>query len=222
MNSAVIQLLVLAGVAVFMILKLKDVLGTRDGFEKPPRSLPGHASEAEKNRAKFEVIDGGPDRDITDHVGEDSDAAQALAKMKKAEPSFSVSEFLSGASGAYEMILMAFERGDLDQVRGFVSDEVYDAFNSVVQQRTEEGITIEAEFIGVREMSLNGASFDDETGTGEVSVRFLCELTSVVRDKGGDVIEGDASHAKRQKDTWTFARVMGADDPNWQLVATAE
>lgn len=220
MNSPLLQLLVLAGIAIFLILRLRNVLGTREGFEKPPLQRPGEASPAE--RRGFEVIEGGPDRDITDHVEEGSDAAEALAEMKRVEPSFSLSEFLQGARGAYEMILMGFERGDLAAIKPFLSEEVYETFAEVVEAREAQGLTIEAEFAGIREMSVADAEFDKGTNMAEVSVRFIGELTSVVRDSAGDIVEGSATKPKRQKDVWTFARKMGADDPNWQLVATGE
>ena len=220
MSSALIQILVLAGIAVFLILRLKSVLGTREGFEKPP--VPLQDSSGRSSRPDFEVIEGGPDRDITDHVDEKSAAAEALAKMKGADSSFNVGEFLQGARGAYEMILMGFENGDLDELKTFLDDDVYESFATVIDARQEQGLTIEAEFRGVREMSLVAAEFDPETSEGEVSIRFVGELTSVVRDKGGDIVEGHPSEVKRQKDIWTFARVMGSNDPNWRLVATGE
>lgn len=220
MNSPILQLLVLAGIAVFLVLRLRSVLGTREGFEKPPAPAP--ADDRRRAAHDFEVIEGGPDHDIIDHVAEDSDAARALAQMKRIEPSFSVSEFLSGARGAYEMILMGFERGDIAGLRTFLADDVYDTFAEVVEQREQQGLTIEAEFVGVRELTLADASYDDASGLAEVTVRFVGELTSVVKDANGEVIEGSATAVKRQKDIWTFARTMGADDPNWQLVATDE
>lgn len=222
MSSAVIQLLVLAGVAVFLVLKLRNVLGTRDGFEKPRVTAAGQDGASTRGRPDFAVIEGGPDRDITDHVAEGSAAADALAAMKSAEPSFNVTDFLGGAKGAYEMILMAFENGDIDSVRPFLSDDVAEAFDSVVTSRKAEGLTIEANFVGVREVALQDARFDADSGEGELVVKFVGELTSVVRDKGGDIVEGNPTEIKRQRDVWTFARVMGSDDPNWQLVATGE
>ncbi|MCL4065953.1 Tim44/TimA family putative adaptor protein [Pseudomonas sp. GX19020] len=219
MNSMLIQLLVLAGVAIFLVLKLRSVLGTRDGFEKPP--LPLEDAQAPVKR-DFEVIEGGPDRDITDHVAEGSDAAKALAGMKKAEPSFALTPFLSGARQAYEMILMAFERGDLDPIRDFLGDEVEASFTEVIQAREARGLTVEANFVGLKEMALQEATFDRVSGFAELTVRFVGELTSVVRDKDGTVIEGDAKAVKRQRDVWVFARKMGSDDPNWQLVATGD
>lgn len=219
MNSSLIQLLVLAGIAVFLILKLKSVLGTREGFEKPPLPLDNPRPGP---RRDFEVIEGGPDRDITDHVADGSDAAKALAGMKMAEPGFSVNQFLQGARGAYEMILMAFENGDIEKIRPFLSAEVFDSFAAAVRARDEQGLTVTATFVGLRELALHDATFDRNTREGEISVRFTGELTSVVRNKAGEIVEGSPSEVKRQRDVWTFARTMGAADPNWQLVATGD
>jgi len=219
MNSPTIQLLVLAGIALFLIIKLKSVLGTREGFEKPPTQESGILSG--NSRPQLEVIEGGPDRDITDHVEEGSDMAKTLAAMKKADPRFSVSEFLQGARGAYEMILMAFERGQLDSIVPFLSEDVFEAFSEVVDAREAQGLTVEANFIGVRETSLVGAEFDESTRVAEITVKFIGELNTIVRDRAGDIVEGGKNEVKRQKDIWTFARTMGSDDPNWKLVATA-
>ncbi|MCA3445880.1 MAG: Tim44 domain-containing protein [Rhodobacter sp.] len=220
MGTSVIQLLVLAGVAIFLIFKLRSVLGTREGFEKPP--LPLEDAQARPARRDFEVIEGGPDRDIVDHVAEGSAAAKSLAAMKLAEPSFSVSEFLTGARSAYEMILMAFEKGDLTGIRPFLSQDVFATFTEVVEAREREGLTIESHFVGLRELVLQNATFDRDSKEGEITVRFVAELTSVVRNKAGEVVEGSPTAIKRQRDLWTFARRMGVDDPNWQLVATGD
>lgn len=217
MSSAVIQLLVLAAIAVFLILRLKNVLGTREGFEKPTLPTPGGSAGS---RRGFDVIEGGIDADITDHVPDGSAAAKALAAMKLAEPGFGVGEFLHGARGAYEMILMAYERGTLDDVVPFISRDVYEALNTVVEARERDGLTVESSFVGVREIDLVAAEFDRDSAEAEISVRFVGELTSVVRNAAGEVVEGSATEVRRQKDVWTFARRMGGNDPNWQLVAT--
>jgi len=171
-------------------------------------------------RKGFEVIEGGPDRDITDHVEAGTPTAKALTAMKAAEPAFSVSEFLGGARGAYEMIVMAFERGKLDSIKGFLAPEVFETFEAAVATREEQGLTVESNFVGIRELALHDASFID--GEGEVAVRFVAELTSVVRNKQGEVVEGSPTTIKRQRDIWTFSRQMGSNDPNWLLVATGD
>ena len=217
MNSPLIQLLVLAGIAVFLILRLKNVLGTREGFEKPP--LPNPAARRSTGPA-LEVIDGGPDLDIADHVDVDSDTGKALAAMKRIEPSFNVSDFLQGARGAYEMIVMGYERGELAEIQPFMSEDIYESFVDGVAAREDQGLTIEANFIGVRELQLVDATLDPDTNEAEIAIRFVAELTSAVRDSAGEIIEGSLTDVKKQKDTWAFARIMGSEDPNWLLVST--
>ncbi len=219
MNASTIQLLVLAGIAIFLFLKLRSVLGTRDGFEKPPLPLEDVRPRA---RRDFEVIEGGPDRDITDLVPEGSPAAKALAAMKTAEPGFSVGTFLQGARGAYEMILMAFDKGEMDRIQPFLASDVFDTFSEAVAAREKGGLRIESTFVGLREMVLHDATFDSATREADISVRFLGEMTSLVRNSAGEVVEGSPTEIKKQRDVWTFSRKMGANDPNWHLSATGD
>jgi predicted lipid-binding transport protein (Tim44 family) len=140
--------------------------------------------------------------------------------MKRLEPSFGVGDFIGGARGAYEMIVMGYENGDLAEIQPFLSEEIYESFVDGVAAREDQGLTIEANFIGVREMRLSNATLDKDTNEAEITIRFVAELTSAVRDKGGDIVEGSLTEIKKQKDTWSFARIMGSDDPNWLLVST--
>ena len=219
MNSPVLQLLVLAGIAIFLILRLRNVLGTREGFEKP-KVPPTQTSR--RHTPDLEVIEGGPDPDVTDYVDADTDVGKALTTMKSADRSFNVREFLRGARGAYEMILTAFEKGDLDKIKPFLSSDVYDAFASVVEAREKEGLSIDFKFIGISETKLIDANFDETTKNAEISIKFLSESTSAVYDINGDLKEGSLTDVKKQRDVWTFGQTMGTGDPNWFLVATGE
>ena len=197
MSNPLLQLLVLAGIAIFLILRLRNVLGTRDGFEPPQVDQPA------RQPARFEVIEGSAeevDHDVLDHAEAGSSTAKALAAMKRQDRSF--------------------ERGDLSEVRPFLSDPVADAFQSVIDQRTAQGQTVQAQYLGTRDTALASAEFDPSTGMAEISVRFVGELIAATRNAEGDVVEGDPKTPRKQKDLWTFARTMGQDDPNWQLVAT--
>ncbi|MEK9839651.1 MAG: Tim44/TimA family putative adaptor protein [Paracoccaceae bacterium] len=217
MNPALIELIILAGIAVFLFLRLRSVLGTREGFEKP-RMQP--KNEAPKR--DFKVIDGGEDKDITDNVDKNSKSAEALKLIKSEDENFTVNEFLSGARSAYEWILMSFEKNEIDEIRELLSEEVAEAFDAVVDQRVSQGLTIEAEFIGIREMKLVEATYSSNTKTAEISVSFVGEMTSVVKNSSGEIVEGDSKQIKRQKDTWTFSKDIKSSNPNWLLVATGE
>lgn len=215
MSSAPIQLIVLAGIAIFLILKLRSVLGTRDGYE-PPVITPGASPVG-----SAQVIEGSLDHDIIDNASDDA-SRSALAAMKAVEPGFSVTEFLKGARGAYEMILMAFDKGEIDRIRPFVGDEVEASFDAAVADRAARGLTVTSSFAGVRDMTLESAEFNPVTKRAEISVRFTGELIRAVRDASGTVVEGNATAIQRQHDVWSFARPMGAGDPNWQLTATSD
>ena len=217
MNPALIELIILAGIAVFLFLRLRSVLGTREGFEKPRMQ-----SKNDAPKRDFKVIDGGEDKDITDNVDENSKSAEALKLIKSEDENFTVNEFLSGARSAYEWILMSFEKNEIDEIRELLSEEVAEAFDAVVDQRVSQGLTIEAEFIGIREMKLVEATYSSNTKTAEISVSFVGEMTSVVKNSSGEIVEGDSKQIKRQKDTWTFSKHIKSSNPNWLLVATGE
>ncbi len=215
MSSVPIQLIVLAGIAIFLILKLRSVLGTREGFEKttPAPSL--------RSVPTGEVIDGSLDHDIIDNVADDA-SRSALAAMKAIERNFSVTDFLKGARSAYEMILMAFDKGEIDRIRPFVGDEVEASFDAAVADRAKRGLSVSSTFVGVGELALAQAEYNPATKRAEISVRFMGELIRAVRDASGTVVEGNATAIQRQRETWTFSRLMGAGDPNWQLTATSD
>ena len=217
MNPALIKLIILAGIAVFLFLRLRSVLGTREGFEKPRMQPKNDAPKRD-----FKVIDGGEDKDITDNVDKNSKSAEALKVIKAEDENFTVNEFLSGARSAYEWILMSFEKNEIDEIRELLSEEVAEAFDAVVDQRVSQGLTIEAEFIGIREMKLVEATYSSNTKTAEISVSFVGEMTSVVKNSSGEIVEGDPKQIKRQKDTWTFSKDIKSSNPNWLLVATGE
>ena len=217
MNPALIELIILAGIAVFLFLRLRSVLGTREGFEKPRMQPKNDAPKRD-----FKVIDGGEDKDITDNVDKNSKSAEALKLIKSEDENFTVNGFLSGARSAYEWILMSFEKNEIDEIRELLSEEVAEAFDAVVDQRVSQGLTIEAEFIGIREMKLVEATYSSNTKTAEISVSFVGEMTSVVKNSSGEIVEGDSKQIKRQKDTWTFSKDIKSSNPNWLLVATGE
>ncbi len=219
MGSQMIQVIVLAGIALFLVLRLRNVLGTRAGYEKPTETAA--PAPAHRRDRSFEVIEGGTsDPDIADFIDADSEPGRALAEMKRVDRDFSVSDFSHGSRQAYEMILMAYENGDLETLSQYLSPEVYQPFADAIEARRAKGYTVEANFAGVREVKLLDARFDPATNEGDITMRFKGELTSVVRDPEGRVVEGDPREIRQQTDLWTFTRNMASDNPNWQLTGT--
>ncbi len=219
MGSQMIQIIILAGIALFLILRLRNVLGTREGFEKPQEMTP--PAPTRRRDRPFDVIEGGSaDPDIADVTDPESATGKALAEMKRVDRDFNVAEFSHGARAAYEMIVMGYESGDLESLRQYLSPEVYDSFAVAVEARKAKGYTVEASFAGVREVKLVEARFDPASNEGDITMRFVGELTSVVRNPEGRIVEGAPNELKQQKDVWTFTRDMASDNPNWLLTGT--
>lgn len=219
MSEKMIELLILFAIAAFVLFKLKSVIGTRTGYEAPPdlrRGVPGAGPPAGPAPS--------PEEDDGDDTGRPlpDGAAAALAAMRRAEPDFSLPEFLNGARSAYEMILMAYESGDRATLKGLLTPDVYAAFESVIAEREAKGLKVEARFVGVRDVRLERAEFDTHDAEADLTLRFVGELITAVRDPENRVVEGDPSEVRRQTDIWTFSRRMGARDPNWLLSATGE
>jgi predicted lipid-binding transport protein (Tim44 family) len=224
MPTGVIELIILAGIAVFLLLRLRGVLGTRTGLEEQQATRVSRPEPVRPARAgpPPAADEGVIDPDSATVAGGDDAIGAALAAMRRAEAGFLPSEWLGGARQAFEMILMAFEHGDLKPVERFLAPDVRDGFAEAIAERQREGLTVEARFVGVREARIADARFDLESREAEIAVRFTGELISVVRDAAGRVVEGDPNDVRRETDVWTFARRMGAGDPNWTLVATGE
>lgn len=210
-DGGMVTLLILAAITVFLVFKLKDVLGTKTGHEKPPNAV--MRQKTDQAPAPVEVEDRPP--------LDDKDPKSAVfAKMQAVEPDFSPTVFANGARQAYEMLLMAFENGDKATLQKFLSPDVYQGFAQVIDERANEGLTVDARFVGLRESDIVSAIFDEEDQVAEIEMKFVGELVTVVRDKEHRIVEGDPNEIRREYDQWTFGRKMGSSDPNWLLIAT--
>ena len=129
-------------------------------------------------------------------------------------------EFLSGAREAYEMILVAFKSGDISSVKTLLSEDVKEAFLKDIENRKIKGLKTNLTFGGIRALTIVDADFDQSSSEVEITIRFLSDLTIVVKNDKGNIVEGSENDIKVQKDVWTFGRTLTSKNPNWSLIAT--
>ena len=108
----------------------------------------------------------------------------------------------------------------MKKLKNLLSDEVFKSFEQVVLEREKKELTVEASFVGMREIRLKEAKFEEKEKTAQIQMLFKCEMIVAVKDKEGKIIEGSLDKIKKQNDTWTFSREMGSSNPNWQLIKT--
>jgi predicted lipid-binding transport protein (Tim44 family) len=215
-------------IAVVIFMRLGSVLGRRTGNEPSPfdqRVKTPQAGARNDNvvalppRDRTPAPSAAPDLEpLARHAAPGTPLHDGLVAIAKADPSFDPEHFLSGAKVAYEMVVTAFAEGDRATLKNLLSPEVYDGFLSAIADRERRQNRSELTFVGMEEARITAAEFAGRTA--RVSVRFVAELISVTRDKGGSVVEGDATEVQTIRDAWTFARDVESRDPNWKLVAT--
>ncbi|GEO86587.1 MULTISPECIES: Tim44/TimA family putative adaptor protein [Alphaproteobacteria] len=213
--------------AVLIFLQLRSVLGRRTGNEKPPFDPYSPRDLAKGPGSDDSKVVTLPKRD---DAGDESFAAidafakpdtalnSALRELVQHDPSFNPKEFLNGARMAYEMIVMAFADGDRKTLKGLLSREVFEGFESVIADRESRGEVVKSTFVGIEKAEITQAVVRDNEE--QITVRILCQLISATFDKAGTLIDGDAEQVTEVNDLWTFARDIRSRDPNWKLVAT--
>ena len=215
-----LQIFILAAVAIFLFWRLRAVLGSRDGFEKNIKDIKTSKKVIKSPDIIEEPSKAGPDDDIFDYVEENSKSAGVFKKMKGFDTDFSVNKFVSGAKMAYEIIIMAFENGDIEKLGTLLEQKVLKSFKTVIEKRKKDGLVIEAKFIGMRDIRIIDASFSEKTNIADITLSFKSEISTVVKDAKGSVIEGHPDEIKKQKDTWVFTKDLSKKSPIWLLKST--
>jgi len=213
-----IDLILFAMVAAFLVLRLRSVLGKRQGFERPPQA-PG-LPEARAARVEGVAEDIMPARSTGARRNlptSQSPTGQVLTQIAGLDRSFEPNGFLDGAEGAFRMIVDAFARGDRATLRALLADEVYGGFEGAIAAREQAGESQRSE---VRAMQLMTIEAADLRGTiADVTVRFVSDQMNLTLAGDGSIAAG-AEAVTELTDIWTFQRDLRAQDPTWRLVAT--
>jgi len=234
MQNLDISTIVFAIVAIFVVFKLRSVLGTRNGAERPPvdPTPPRGPNDFNSPPAKGNVIPLGV---AARAAGRPDEAAPALDRWKGfAEPGspvaaafdaiaaadggFAPDSFLSGARSAYEMVVGAFAAGDMPTLRRLLAPDVLANFSQAIRARLAAEQTMTTTLVSIDSADIVEARLAGSVAT--VAVRFAAKLASATLNKSGAAVEGSANDVADHLDIWTFTRDVGSRDPNWLLAAT--
>ena len=227
-----IDIILFAMIAAFLVLRLRSVLGRRDGHEGGYKDIfrrettndnHKHDEKADDNIVKLadrEEEKQNPEEEEEANIlsGMDKALATGITQVKRADPSFDHQEFVSGARIAFEMILGAYAAGDEKSLSPLLSQEVFANFSQAIRDRGEAGDVMEDALVGIN--SADAVEIFMEGTIANVTVKIVSEQIKVVRNAEGEIIEGDENKVIEVTDFWTFARDTKSDDPNWTLVAT--
>lgn len=232
-----IYTIIFLALAVFIFAKLRSVLGTRTGHERPP--FDPYSGETPKPATLPDKPASIPNRnEETSPVARDAEreapaadrwagiaapgsaVAAGLDAIANADRSFDARNFLEGAKAAYEMIVMAFAEGDRKTLRNMLGKELFEEFASALNAREAKGHKMESRFVSLDKAEIKNATLAGNEA--RITIDFLAQLVSATRDKDGNVVEGSADALTDVEDLWMFARDVKSSDPNWKLVENNE
>ncbi len=186
-----IDIILLAMIAGFIFLRLRGILGKKTGFEEDVNSSFPHEAPPVKNVVDLNI-----------------DTFDENAKK----------DFVKGAKIAYESIITDFAKGKLKDIKSLLDKNVYQQFEEAIKDRNEKKLSSETTFIGINSAEVK--EHQQNKNMLEVTVEFVSEIISCVKDKDNKVISGDPEKIKKVLDTWKFSKDTRSSNPNWLLIDT--
>jgi len=186
-----IDIILLAMIAGFIFLRLRGILGKKTGFEEDIDSSFAHEAPPAKPRA-------------------DLNAKTFDENAKK--------EFVKGAKIAYETIITNFAKGKLKDVKSLLDKNVYQQFEEAIKDRDAKNYLSETTFIGINSAEVK--NHQQNKNMLEVTIEFVSEIISCVKDKDNKIVSGDPEKVKKVLDTWKFSKDSRSSNPNWLLIDT--
>jgi predicted lipid-binding transport protein (Tim44 family) len=235
MGNIDVSTIVFAVVAIFVVLKLRSVLGTRTGAERPPIDP---AAPPPTARRGFGFPPGGriipfgqnartgappepppvPADRWKGFAEPGSPLAAGFDAIAAADRDFAPDRFLAGARSAYEMVVTAFAAGDTGTLRRLVAPDVLANFQGAIEARRAARRTMTTTLVSLDNAEIVEARLNGSLAA--LTVRFAAKLASATRDETGALVDGTSEEPADHLDLWTFARDVRSSDPNWQLAAT--
>ena len=197
MNSSFeyLDIIILAMIAGFIILRLRGILGRRTGHEK-------------------KVLGGLFGKKVTQRNTEKKVVNLSSSKLDDAAKE----QFIEGAKAVYEMIITSFAKGDKNALKPLLNKEIYQNFSDEIDHRKKENLQSELTFVGVKSAEIK--NFEKKDNIYIFTVNFVSEIITYRKDKNNKVIEGNPDIIKTVNDVWKFSKNMWSSNPNWYLVET--
>ena len=186
-----IDIILLAMIAGFIFLRLRGILGKKTGFEEDINSSFPHEAPPVKNVVDLNI-----------------NTFDENAKK----------DFVKGAKIAYETIITDFAKGKLKDIKSLLDKNVYQQFEEAIKDRNAKNFSSETTFIGINSAEVK--EHQQNKNMLEVTVEFVSEIISCVKDKDNKVISGDPEKIRKVLDTWKFSKDIRSSNPNWLLIDT--
>lgn len=206
-NMQFVDILIFAIIAVFLIMRLRSILGNRDGFEQNQAENTSFQTSEQSDNAQNIVP-----------LRSDQNNGVGLDAVKRADRSFSEESFSHGAASAFSMILTAFSEGDLASLRRLLGYDLNQEFTDSINQRVKSSEELDINIHSIEDVELIDGEVSDNIAS--VTVKFTSIQSRILKDNQGEQIEEESFSETQMVDIWVFERDVSLSDPNWKLVET--
>ena len=195
------DIIFLAVVAGVVLLRLRSVLGKRTGSEKKDPNLYSYDKPVNQSTDTPKPV-------------------QMQANINNSKTDwFDNDNFIAGAKGAYETIVTNFENDNVKELKPLLEEDVLKSFTEVIENRKKNGEYVEFSFIGIESAEI--IYKDLNSSPMEVTVRFISEMITCIKNSKDEVISGSLNQIQKVTDVWTFAKFKNKKNANWLLLATS-
>ena len=202
-----VDILIFAIIAIFLIMRLRSILGSRDGFEQTQAKNSSFQS-AEQSQSAQNII---PLHGEPVHT-------TGLDAVRQADKTFSDDSFMQGAAAAFPMILTAFAEGDLASLRRLLGYDLNQEFTESINQRNKNNDELDITIHELQDVELLDGEVSNTIAS--VTVKFTSLQSRILKDSSGEQIEDESFTDTQMTDIWVFERDVSLSDPNWKLVET--
>ena len=199
-----IDILIFGIIAIFLIFRLKNILGTKTGFEET------NVNEKTQDKQINNVVPLKSDKNYSNDL--------ELNKILEIDPNFDLNDFLSGSKKFFEMVLESFVSGNLENIKNFTKPSVIKSFKSAIEERNNDQETLIIDLKSIRENKITKATI---TKTSiKLNVIFESFQVRALMDKNDEIIDGNNESEILVKDEWIFEKKIKDNNPNWTLIET--
>ena len=199
-----IDILIFGVIAIFLIFRLKNILGTKTGFEET------NINQKENKKNVDNVVPIKSDKDNLDK--------KELEKILVIDPNFNINDFLNGSQNFFKMVLESFVSGNLEDIKNFTKTSVFKSFKSAIDERNKEQETLMIDLKSIKENKITKVTVTKSYI--RLNVIFETYQIRALMDKNDQIIDGNTENEILVKDEWVFERKVNDNDPNWTLVET--
>ncbi|MGE0753586.1 MAG: Tim44/TimA family putative adaptor protein [Alphaproteobacteria bacterium] len=218
------DILIIALIAGFILLRLRNVLGQKTGHDNPQHFIRPRPNAVE-NKDKIVQLHDKPIKakpkskeDPFIEKIKDARVAGTLKDIRAKDSEFDAGQFLDGAKMAFEMVFDAFSSNDKETLKMLLADNIYEEFAGEISKREEQENKTETTLVAVLSKDIADAMLVGDLA--RITVKFVTEQVTVVRDAAGEIIDGDASDTEHVENEWTFERDVTSKNPNWKIIET--